>query len=142
MADKLPGSRFSRLVKLGWLSRRGLPIVWRRLKEASEAAPEERPALAERALARHSDIAEELFETLGELKGLALKAGQMLAYMDGAFPEEYRGVYQQILSRLLQKAPARPWSEISRVFAEDLGRPPEALFESVEPEPFAAASLG
>lgn len=142
MAHKVSGSRIGRLATLGWLSRRALPIAWERLRQASEAAPEERGALAEEALRRHADVAEEAFRTLGTMKGLALKLGQTLSYMDGALPERYRGVYQEVLSRLQQDAPTLPWSAIEPILVEDLGRPVAAAFYSFEPEPFAAASIG
>jgi predicted unusual protein kinase regulating ubiquinone biosynthesis (AarF/ABC1/UbiB family) len=142
MKSKVSGSRFRRLTKLGWLSRHAVPIAWKRLREAAHARPEERPALASEAFEKHADVAEEVFRTLGELKGIALKVGQMAAYMDGAFPEEYRPVYQKILSRLLQAAPALPFAAVAPVIEADLKAPIETLFAELDAEPFAAASIG
>jgi predicted unusual protein kinase regulating ubiquinone biosynthesis (AarF/ABC1/UbiB family) len=142
VASRVPGSRLGRLTRLGWLSRNAVPVAWRRLREAAHARPEERAAIALRALDRHADLAEEAFRTLGDLKGIALKVGQMLSYMDGALPEAYRAVYQKALSRLQQEAPALPWRAVEPVLRAELGRPIREVFSSFEPEPFAAASIG
>jgi predicted unusual protein kinase regulating ubiquinone biosynthesis (AarF/ABC1/UbiB family) len=142
MSDEVSGGRFGRFVRLGWLSRRALPIAWRRLKQVSAAPSGARGPLVGEALARHADIADEAFRTLGSLKGLALKVGQMLSYLDGALPEEYRAVYQQTLARLQQQAPAVSFAAIEPLLVEDLGRPVAEAFARFEPEPFAAASIG
>jgi predicted unusual protein kinase regulating ubiquinone biosynthesis (AarF/ABC1/UbiB family) len=142
VALKVPGSRLGRLTRLGWLSRKAVPVAWRRLREAAHARPEERAAIAEEVLDKHADIAEEAFRTLGNLKGIALKVGQMLSYMDGALPEAYRAVYQKVLSRLQQEAPALPWRAVEPVLLAELGRPVREAFATFEPEPFAAASIG
>lgn len=63
MADEVSGSRLSRLARLGWLSRRALPIAWRRLREATDAAPADRPRLAAEILDKHADIAEKASPT-------------------------------------------------------------------------------
>jgi ubiquinone biosynthesis protein len=44
------------------------------------------------------------------------------------------------LSKLQSDAVPFPWSEAREVIQGELGRPPEELFASIEPEPFAAAS--
>jgi predicted unusual protein kinase regulating ubiquinone biosynthesis (AarF/ABC1/UbiB family) len=139
---EVSGSRFRRLTKIGWLSRRAVPIAWARLKEAGDADRKGRARIAEEILEKHADIAEEAFRTLGELKGIALKVGQMLAYMDGALPEEYRAVYQAVFSRLLQSAPALPFASVARVIKEELGRSVTETFSTFEEKPFAAASIG
>src|SRR5262245_39582344 len=100
--ERVSGSRMGRLTRLGWLSRRAIPIAWKRLRQAADASHAQRAAIAEDVLEKHADVAEEMFRTLGDLKGLALKVGQMVSYMDGALPEEYRPVYQKVLARLQQ----------------------------------------
>src|SRR5689334_17185260 len=81
MTDRVSGSRLRRFLRLGWLGRRAIPLVWKRLQRAADDGTPP-PALAEELLAKHADVAEEAFATLGDLKGLALKFGQMAAYMD------------------------------------------------------------
>jgi predicted unusual protein kinase regulating ubiquinone biosynthesis (AarF/ABC1/UbiB family) len=137
--ERVSGSRFGRLGRLGWLGRHALPLVWRRLRESRDEPP---AALAAELLERHADAAEEMFATLGSMKGLALKAGQMISYLDGALPESYRPVYQAVLTRLQAAAPALPWSAVEPVLVAELGAPVAARFAEFSPEPFAAASIG
>src|SRR5690349_6022016 len=118
MTDTVSGSRVGRFLRLGWLSRRAVPVVWRRLQEAR--ADEKPAALAEEILERHAEAAEEAFATLGSLKGLALKVGQMAAYMDGVLPPELHGVYQKVLARLLAEAPAMSWDAVEPVLTAEL----------------------
>jgi len=142
MSDKrVSSSRLGRLTRLGWLGRRAVPIAWRRLKETVEAPKGQRGEVAEKALKKHADIAEKAFRTLGDMKGVALKVGQMLSYMDGVIPAEFSGVYQEVLGRLQQTAPALRWDSIRPVLEADLGDL-GAVFATLEEEPFAAASIG
>ncbi len=142
MSEQVGGGRFRRFVRLGWLSRRALPIAWRRLRQAGETDSAHRGALAEEALAAHHDVADEALRTLGSMKGLALKIGQMVSYLDGALPEQYRAVYQSTLARLQREAPAMPWGAIEPILVEELQRPVAESFAEIEHEPFAAASIG
>lgn len=142
MSDKrVSSSRLGRFTRLGWLGRKALPIAWKRLKETAEAPAEERGALAAKLLKKHSNIADKAFRTLGDMKGVALKVGQMLSYMDGAIPEEYSAVYQDVLTRLQQQAPSLRWDRIRPVIEAELG-PLDETFTSIEQTPFAAASIG
>jgi len=142
MGDKVQTSRLGRLGRLGWVSRHALPIAWRRLREVSESDPEKRGQVAEAAVDEDGAVAEDVLRALGDMKGLALKLGQTLAYMDGVLPAGYRAAYKKALAPLLQRAPALPWSAIEPVLIEDLGRPVAEAFASFETEPFAAASIG
>lgn len=85
--------------------------------------------------------AEEMLAQLGELEGLGLKLGQMLSYVDGALPAEAEPVFRRVLSPLQQDAPSLPWDAARGVLDETLGEW-KTHFSSVEPEPFAAASIG
>ena len=49
--------------------------------------------------------AEQLFRTLGELKGGAMKFGQALSILEGALPEEIAAPYREHLTRLQDSAP-------------------------------------
>src|SRR5919206_2266224 len=49
--------------------------------------------------------AEQLFRTLGELKGGAMKFGQALSILEGALPEDLAAPYRQHLTRLQDSAP-------------------------------------
>jgi len=139
--SRVSSSRLGRLTRLAALGRRAVPIAIERFRETAQAHPDERGRLAARALAKHGDLADKAARTLGDLKGIALKVGQMLSYMDGAIPAEYAEVYQQVLSRLQQSAPALRWSAIRPVLERELG-PLDRAFSAIDEAPFAAASIG
>lgn len=82
--------------------------------------------------------AKRILETLGEMKGAALKVGQTLALVSDQLPPEAR----QVVARLFSQAPTLPFEQIAQVVQEELGRPPSELFAEFDPQPFAGASLG
>lgn len=87
-------------------------------------------------------VAEAAVESLGAMRGLALKVGQMVSYVDGLVPEEHRDTYEQALKTLRAAAPTMSPAGAVRVIEAELGALPEELFDHWEPEPFASASLG
>jgi len=79
-----------------------------------------------------------IVETLGELKGAAMKVGQMLSLHEGLLPAEVA----EVLRALQREAPRVP-SEVMRFEVEgSLGGKIDELFESFDEEAFAAASIG
>lgn len=87
-------------------------------------------------------IAEAAADALGNLRGLALKAGQMASYVDGAVPAEHRDLYEDAMRRLRDAAPHMGAEGARRVIERELGAPPDQLFATWEAEPFASASIG
>ena len=81
--------------------------------------------------------AHRLVATLGELKGAAMKVGQMLSLQDTFLPPEVAVV----LRALQQETPSLPLEMVEEQLAEELGDPLQ-LFARFEPEAFAAASIG
>jgi predicted unusual protein kinase regulating ubiquinone biosynthesis (AarF/ABC1/UbiB family) len=93
--------------------------------------------------ARHLAAAERMVDTLGNMKGAAMKIGQLASFIDTEFlPEEYRELYQEKLGDLRSSAPPMPWKKVSKVLEEEWAEPPEELFEEFEQEATAAASIG
>lgn len=90
----------------------------------------------------HRRTAEQLFETMGEMKGLPMKVGQILSFMDGVVPAEYQGIYGELLSRLQVSAKPFAWDAMREVLEAELRRPYTEAFASFETEPIAAASIG
>ncbi|MET9322438.1 AarF/ABC1/UbiB kinase family protein [Streptomyces sp. NPDC003038] len=86
--------------------------------------------------------AEQLFRTLGELKGGAMKFGQALSVFESALPEEVAGPYRAALTKLQEAAPPLPAATVHQVLAERLGADWRDLFEEFEDKPAAAASIG
>jgi predicted unusual protein kinase regulating ubiquinone biosynthesis (AarF/ABC1/UbiB family) len=104
-----------------------------RSKEAGDEAIEQ----------RHLEAAEQMVDTLGKMKGAAMKIGQLASFIDTEFlPPEYRDLYQDKLAHLRTDAPAMPWKKVKKVLEEDWDESPEELFESFDQEASAAASIG
>jgi predicted unusual protein kinase regulating ubiquinone biosynthesis (AarF/ABC1/UbiB family) len=90
--------------------------------------------------------AEQLFSTLGELKGGAAKLGQAMSVFEAAMPEEVAAPYRSALRRLTDAAPPMPAETAHRVIEADLS----AAFGAGWPDrlvafgdtPVAAASIG
>jgi ubiquinone biosynthesis protein len=76
-----------------------------------------------------------LFEDLG---GSFIKFGQMLALQPDILSIEYCNE----LFNLLDRIPPFPYAEVDRVIREELGRPPEEIFDSFDRTPISAASIG
>jgi predicted unusual protein kinase regulating ubiquinone biosynthesis (AarF/ABC1/UbiB family) len=90
--------------------------------------------------------AEQLFGTLGELKGGAAKLGQAMSVFEAAMPEEVAAPYRSALRRLTDAAPPMPAETAHRVIAADLGAAfgpgwQERLV-AIGDTPVAAASIG
>jgi predicted unusual protein kinase regulating ubiquinone biosynthesis (AarF/ABC1/UbiB family) len=81
---------------------------------------------------------------LGEMKGAAMKLGQLASFVDTEFlPPEYRELYQEQLAKLRTSAPPMPWNRVVKVLEEEYeGEPLSELFAEIEEEAFAAASIG
>ena len=65
--------------------------------------------------------AEQLFRTLGELKGGAMKFGQALSVLEAALPEEMAGPYREHLTKLQDSAPPMPTQTVRDILDQDLG---------------------
>jgi predicted unusual protein kinase regulating ubiquinone biosynthesis (AarF/ABC1/UbiB family) len=82
--------------------------------------------------------AEDVAATLGTMKGVLMKLGQMASYVnDGLSPAARR-----TLSRLQDSVPPMSAELAAQVVTEELGLPPERAFRTWDPEPIAAASIG
>jgi predicted unusual protein kinase regulating ubiquinone biosynthesis (AarF/ABC1/UbiB family) len=86
--------------------------------------------------------AEQLFKVLGELKGGAMKVGQMLSIFEAALPPEIAEPYRATLTKLQEAAPALPVATVHKVLAEGLGENWRAQFAEFDNKPTAAASIG
>ncbi|WP_433403024.1 ABC1 kinase family protein [Streptomyces sp. CA-146814] len=86
--------------------------------------------------------ADQLFKTLGELKGGAMKLGQALSVFESALPEEVAGPYRAALTKLQEAAPPLPAATVHAVLAERIGEDWREYFLEFEDKPSAAASIG
>ena len=85
--------------------------------------------------------AEQLFATLGRLKGGAMKVGQAMSAMEAALPEQLAVPYRDALVRLQESAPAMPAAlvraQLERAFPGGLDE-----LRDFDERPVAAASVG
>lgn len=86
--------------------------------------------------------AEQLFRTLGELKGGAMKFGQVLSVLEAALPEEVAAPYRDQLTRLQDSAPPMPTQTVRDILARDLGEDWREQLVWLDGGPTAAASIG
>ena len=92
---------------------------------------------------RHMEAARRMVETLGRMKGAAMKIGQLASFIDTEFlPPEYRDLYQEQLATLRTSAPPMQWEKVRGVLEEEWAEPVDELFERFDREAAAAASIG
>jgi len=82
--------------------------------------------------------AQDVTDTLGTMKGVLMKLGQMASYVDDGLSPAAR----RTLSRLQDSVPPMSPELAAQVVAEELGLPPERAFATWDPQPIAAASIG
>ncbi len=80
----------------------------------------------------------EVVVRLGGLKGVTMKVGQMLGYVDQSVPEELRGM----LSLLHTSAPATGFAAVEATLWSSLGERASDLIAGMERAPVAVASIG
>jgi predicted unusual protein kinase regulating ubiquinone biosynthesis (AarF/ABC1/UbiB family) len=141
---KPPTSKLGRLARLASLAPRALPFAMEGAKRAlGKPRSEEEEALARKKMgAEVKKTAEAMLKTLGEMKGLPLKFGQMASYIDGLAPPGYEEKFQTALKRLLDKAPPLSPEAAVQMVTQELGAHPTEIFAAWEHQPFAAASIG
>jgi predicted unusual protein kinase regulating ubiquinone biosynthesis (AarF/ABC1/UbiB family) len=132
--DDLTTSAFGRLMKVGGLvGRVGVSMVGAQAAGLFREGPVRQLRKADNAVRNAVRIA----NTLGEMKGAAMKVGQMLSLHEGMLPPEVSAV----LSVLQKQAPSVSFDLMEKQLRRELDDF-DALFESIDPDAFAAASIG
>jgi predicted unusual protein kinase regulating ubiquinone biosynthesis (AarF/ABC1/UbiB family) len=136
----LPKGRVRRTAKVGGLvggqAARGYATKAANLTRSEEAAQ----AANER---RRIKAAEQIVEVLGQMKGAAMKVGQVASFIDlGGLPPEAQDHFQRKLSALRDSAPQVPFKDMRKVIESDYGERLNEVFAEFEEEPVAAASIG
>ena len=73
-----------------------------------------------------------------ELGPTYIKMGQILSTRPDLVPVDF----VRELAKLQDKVPAFPFSDILRIIQQETGKPVDDLFDQLEPEPLASASIG
>jgi predicted unusual protein kinase regulating ubiquinone biosynthesis (AarF/ABC1/UbiB family) len=83
-------------------------------------------------------LGEALARELDEMKGMAMKVGQILSYFDGVLPPATHAA----LRRLQQGTRPVAFARMAAVVEAAFGQPLAHLFERFDPDPIASASIG
>ena len=111
-AGEIPSSRIGRSAKLG-AAIGGQATRYAGTAAANTLRSEEKAQ--ERTETRHVEAALKMVSVLGEMKGAAMKIGQMASFIDIDFlPPEYREIYQEQLAKLRSQAPVDAVGEGAR----------------------------
>jgi len=132
--DRLVTSAFRRFVKLGGLAGRvGASVLGNQIADFARSGPDRQIRKTENLVRNATRIV----ETLGELKGAAMKVGQMLSLHDSLMPPEVA----EVLRALQKEAPSVP-AEVMEFEIRGALEDFDEIFESLDFEAFAAASIG
>ncbi len=136
----IPGGRVRRTAQLGGvIGTQGARYAGTRAANIARSSDR----ASEQIDKRHLEAAERMVDTLGTMKGAAMKIGQLASFIDTEFlPPEYRELYQEKLADLRTSAPPMPWRKVRSVLEEEWEDPVEELFEDFSHEAAAAASIG
>jgi len=132
--DEMITSAVRRFVKLGGLAGRvGASVVGNQVLDVARSGPAKQIKKTENLVRNAMRIA----ETLGEMKGAAMKVGQMLSLHEGMLPPEVA----EVLRGLQKEAPRVP-AEVMEYEIRGSLENYDDLFEELDFEAFAAASIG
>lgn len=137
---KVPKSRVARTARFGSLVG-GQGVKWTATNAANRLRSDENAAAARQA--RAMDLADQLVKQLGQMKGAAMKIGQVLSTIDfELIPEGEREEFKHRLAALRDNAPQVAFKDMRKVAEKDLGGPLSEFFAQFDDEPVAAASIG
>jgi predicted unusual protein kinase regulating ubiquinone biosynthesis (AarF/ABC1/UbiB family) len=86
----------------------------------------------------YTRMADRIADTLGEMKGAVMKVGQIASQTQDFLPKEF----SDALQRLQKEAPPMPFDVIVGQIENELGKPVSELFDYLQEQPYAAASIG
>lgn len=132
MAKSSSGNRFLKLA--GMTASIATKTVSNTLKNFT--ANDEQKLQAKQELLQHVGI--QIAETLGEMKGAAMKVGQIASQYKDVFPPEV----SKAMAKLQRQAPPVDFSIIQQQIEHELKRPIQDIFQSIDPVAFASASIG
>jgi predicted unusual protein kinase regulating ubiquinone biosynthesis (AarF/ABC1/UbiB family) len=89
----------------------------------------------------HQKTAQQIVEMLGEMKGAAMKVGQLASFYEFAAPE-YMATYRDALTMLQNSAPPMDPKASRSVIEQEFDSSVEDVFATFTDEPVASASIG
>jgi predicted unusual protein kinase regulating ubiquinone biosynthesis (AarF/ABC1/UbiB family) len=138
--NPIPTSRLRRSATVGRLAAgQAVRQAGTRAANLTRSEDEAQKALARRQL----ETAEQIVAALGTMKGAAMKLGQVMSFLDvGLVPEEFREQFQAKLAELRDAAPKVSFKDMKKVLEQEYDEPLDEIFETFDPVPIAAASIG
>jgi predicted unusual protein kinase regulating ubiquinone biosynthesis (AarF/ABC1/UbiB family) len=139
-AGKVPTGRIARTARVGGLVA-GQGVRWAGMRTANRVRSPERAAAAQNE--RTAALVNQLVEQLGQMRGAAMKVGQVLSMVEfDGLPEDERDALQAKLAELRDDVPPVPFSKLERLMRNELGGPLSRVFSEFDERAFAAASIG
>jgi predicted unusual protein kinase regulating ubiquinone biosynthesis (AarF/ABC1/UbiB family) len=139
-AGKLPTGRIARTARVGGLVT-GQGLRWAGMRTANRVRTPERAAAAQSE--RTGALVRQLVDQLGQMRGAAMKVGQMISMIefDGLAGEE-RDELQRRLASLRDDVPPVPFADLEKLIRREYGGPLSTVFSAFDERAFAAASIG
>jgi predicted unusual protein kinase regulating ubiquinone biosynthesis (AarF/ABC1/UbiB family) len=139
-AGKLPTGRLARTARVGGLVT-GQGLRWAGMRTANRVRTAERAAEAEGE--RTAALVQQLVEQLGQMRGAAMKIGQMISMVEfDGLPEDERDELQRRLAALRDDVPPVRFSDLEKMMRKEFGGPLGRVFRDFDEQAFAAASIG
>src|SRR5881409_1695133 len=139
-AGKLPKGRLARTARVGGLVT-GQGLRWAGMRTANRVRSPERAAEAQKD--RTAALVEQLVDQLGQMRGAAMKVGQMISMVEfDGLPEDERDELQRRLAALRDDVPPVRFAELEKLMRQEFGGPLERVFSDFDERAFAAASIG
>ncbi|MEE2786481.1 MAG: AarF/ABC1/UbiB kinase family protein [Myxococcota bacterium] len=131
---KVETGRLGRALKLGGLATKVSGSFLKRQIKRIGGQSDDLEGMAGAAL----DNARQIVEVMGEMKGAAMKVGQLLS----TDPDILDPEFAQRLKTLQNSAPPMDFETLSAQVEAALDQPIEAVFKFFDPEPIGSASIG
>ena len=139
-AGKLPTGRLARTARVGGLVT-GQGLRWAGMRTANRVRTPERAAEAESE--RTAALVQQLVDQLGQMRGAAMKVGQMISMVEfDGLPEEERDDLQRRLAALRDDIPPVRFEDLEKLMRQEFGGPLGRVFRDFDKQAFAAASIG
>src|SRR5580704_5490982 len=116
-AGKLPTGRVARTARVGGLVT-GQGLRWAGMRAANRVRTPERATAAEHD--RTAALVRQLVEQLGQMRGAAMKVGQMISMVEfDGLPEEQRDELQRRLAALRDDVPPVRFAELEKLMRKE-----------------------
>lgn len=135
-SNKTPAkSRTKRFLKLAGMT---ASVATRYAGEKIKDAVQDEDTRKQSKSRAYGKMAEDITETLGELKGAVMKVGQIVSQTQDFLPAEF----SEALKKLQKEAPPVDFKVIKDQVENELGASLSESFRSFDEKPYAAASIG